>query len=187
MNKTVYIVQEFGWDYNDEWYEPYIFDESKMENDDPLVSRSFATNVFKTLEEAEAYRRPLEQQARKNWDTSSLEWHRIPFAFENTQTKWPHGWTSLSSLPWDTFIEQARAIGSSFDLKTKMETNSTWYEGFWDAVETTNTFPEGFWEAVRILPDEQYHAFYDLFDLLNFYRVVELQLDAKTLAMDFEE
>jgi hypothetical protein len=77
-------------------------------------------------------------------------------------------WVSFCSLSWQEFQERIL----SFNLLPLEHINP-------DKIEyLTNTdsmwFAKGFWEAVRELPEEKYHAFYDLLDKLNFYKVVEI-------------
>jgi hypothetical protein len=165
--KTVYVVVKVAWDYTDEYYARY-----DIYNPTPI-------RVFLTHQDASVYRRELEKKARDEWDYElniqwkSLEHIHFPLTFHNHEHKLEdkNMWVSFCSLSWKEFQERIRP----FNLPppepepeyTGCLTNTG---GMW--------FAKGFWEAVRALPDEQYHAFYDLFDKLNFYEVVEVYSDS---------
>jgi hypothetical protein len=146
MSKIVYIVQEFGWEYNDEYFE--------------IVSGT-PKKAFLTYEQADSHRRVLERQARREWE---VEWSEMdfPVCFESTDSH-DHPFSSLTSLTWDAFQEKVRA----FPLPPFEYPES---EGI-DLYEE-----KAFWKAVNALPEEQYHAFYDLLDGLNFYEVVAIEV-----------
>jgi hypothetical protein len=139
--KTMYIVQEFAWEFND---------------DSLVIIADTPIKAFPTHAQAEAYRLVQEREARR--DKRTYSGSRFPFTFEKLGSDGVQPWTSLSSLPWEEFIERALP----FDLPPLQHPN--------------DFYNKEFWEAVDALPEEKHHAFYDLFDGLNFYEVVPIEV-----------
>jgi hypothetical protein len=144
MNKTVYIVQEFGWEYNDEYFEIIL--------DTPI-------KAFSTREQAETQKQILEREAREDWDSGGFG---LSFpTFESTYNQ-ENPFSALTSLTRNEFSERIHALGLpalQFGEYEVFEENALW-------------------EAVRKLPKEKYHAFFDLLDGVNFYEIVEMEMEA---------
>jgi hypothetical protein len=58
--QVVYVVQGIGWEYDDEYFEPVT--------DSPV-------KAFTNREDAEAHRRVLEEEARRQWDAETAALH----------------------------------------------------------------------------------------------------------------
>jgi hypothetical protein len=143
--KTVYVVQEFGWEYNDEYFE--------IITDTPI-------KAFATLKQAESHKRILEREARRKWEIE-VDGLGFPVCFDNQSGIQP--FSSITSLTWEEFVERV----DLFSLPPFQYADSMGIDLFEEKV---------FWKAVSDLPEEQYHAFFDLLDGLNFYEIITLEV-----------
>jgi hypothetical protein len=156
--KTAYVVMKVEWEYTDEYNDQY----------DPVPIQTFLS-----YQDASTYCRELEEKARyeKSYGLDVEQRCLNDMRYRDNKLEKEDMWVSFCSLSWQEFQERIR----SFNLLSLEHINPNKIEYL------TNTdgmwFAKGFWEAVRELPEEQYHAFYDLFDKLNFYEVVEISSD----------
>jgi hypothetical protein len=131
--KTVYIVQEFGWEYNDEFFEIIM--------DTPI-------KAFATREQAETHKRILEREAREDWDSGGLG-----MSFPTFESVYNQGnpFSALTSLTRDEFSQHIHALGLpslQFDEDDLFEENALWqavrklpkdkYHAFFDLLDGVN-------------------------------------------------
>jgi hypothetical protein len=134
----------------------YVVHRREWEYNDEFMENvgSEPVKAFPTQEDAEAYRKTLEREAWKEW---SVEWgEQFPMCLDDLSRD---DFTSLTSLTPEEFLEKIKP----FSLP-----EITYLDCMYDETE--------FWNAVNALPTEQFYAFYDLLDHLQFYEVIELDI-----------
>jgi hypothetical protein len=158
MSKTAYVVMKVEWEYTDEYNDQY----------DPAPIQTFLS-----YQDASIYCRELEKKARdeKSYGLDVEQQCLNDMCYRDKKREKEDMWVSFCSLSWQEL--QERILPFNLPSPKPVEPDDIEYltntEGMW--------FATGFWKAVRDLPREQYHAFYDLFDKLNFYEIVEISLD----------
>ena len=144
---TVYLVQQVGWAYNDEWYDRL----DRKPRDDEFHDPSYVPDpdffnrplkAFRDRAKAEAYARELDRAARSEFAS--------PPGLAG-----PNDLAALTTLSEERFIERARELGLI-------------------SSENGGSRP---WANYLDLTTTQMEAYWDLCDLVRFYEVVETTVE----------
>ncbi len=146
--QTVYVVQEIGWGYHDEWF--------FRAGEQPI-------KAFTRREAAEAYWQEKERMAREAimntspWDRGNSHWScNIVATFGNLPT----------SLTAKEFASKAREIGLPpvpYVFEEGSVEDALWSDEWWVTA----------WKTLR--PDRT-DLLWSLLDCLNFYEVIEMEV-----------
>jgi len=124
--EVVYIVQEFQWEYNDEWFD--------LEGDTPI-------RAFVDRDMAEAYQQRREAEARASFAQSGPRRANFPSFFG--------GFPRMSTLSEAAFQGRLQALGLPLPPEMPdgddiaMDLSDDWWEAVWAAV--TPDLEEAFW------------------------------------------
>jgi len=148
MPRTVYLVQQVHWEYNDTWYDPIDVVPQK---------------VFVSEEAALQSQRILETQARRAVEKGEM----LPYGrYSDNPVSSVFCYADMTSLPYETLIERLvhlRIIQNCDEYEDNISYDWQDFESPWKRI----------WDS---LSDEKRDAYWSLFDRLRFYEVVAVEV-----------